>query len=254
MNQNEFFNRGVGPVYYVTAPTPGGLPERPVRIDPRTGEVTFTDGTPVRDRFLLADSSFEPDGEALATDEGWGFTLWRVRAPLVSAVRVDGLYPNDTWSGETVTYTRRRCRAGLAHGSAVERPEPLRRAADRRRTLERAGRRPGEGRPVRASTSARADRSGAGTSECRVVYTVDADGCSGRDHGRCEPRPAGARRALRPLLLRTSAVRIAFDVSPLSHPLLGIGNYIQGSLAGLAEAAAGRHEIVAFAPTSIRGP
>ncbi len=48
-------------------------------------------------------------------------------------------------------------------------------------------------------------------------------------------------------------MRIAFDVSPLSHPLLGIGNYVQGSLAGLAEAAAGRHEIVAFAPTSIRG-
>jgi len=49
-------------------------------------------------------------------------------------------------------------------------------------------------------------------------------------------------------------VRIAFDVSPLSHPLLGIGNYIKGSLAGLAEATAGSHEIVAFAPTSIRGP
>jgi len=49
-------------------------------------------------------------------------------------------------------------------------------------------------------------------------------------------------------------VRIAFDVSPLSHPLLGIGNYIQGSLAGLAEAAGGEHEIVAYAPTSIRGP
>jgi glycosyltransferase involved in cell wall biosynthesis len=49
-------------------------------------------------------------------------------------------------------------------------------------------------------------------------------------------------------------VKIAFDVSPLSHPLLGIGNYIRGSLAGLAEAAAGHHEIVAFAPTSIRGP
>ena len=43
-------------------------------------------------------------------------------------------------------------------------------------------------------------------------------------------------------------------MSPLSHPLLGIGNYIQGSLAGLAEASAGRHELVAFAPTSIRGP
>jgi len=49
-------------------------------------------------------------------------------------------------------------------------------------------------------------------------------------------------------------VRIAFDVSPLSHPLLGIGNYIRGSLAGLVEASARRHEIVAFAPTSIGGP
>ena len=49
-------------------------------------------------------------------------------------------------------------------------------------------------------------------------------------------------------------MRIAFDVSPLSHPLLGIGNYIQGSLRGLAEVAGEEHEIVAFAPTSIRGP
>ena len=48
-------------------------------------------------------------------------------------------------------------------------------------------------------------------------------------------------------------MRIAFDVSPLSHPLAGIGNYIRGSLAGLAEAAAGEHEIVAFAATSPRG-
>jgi glycosyltransferase involved in cell wall biosynthesis len=48
-------------------------------------------------------------------------------------------------------------------------------------------------------------------------------------------------------------MRIAFDVSPLSHPLAGIGNYVRGSLAGLAEAAGGRHEIVAFAPTSPRG-
>ncbi len=48
-------------------------------------------------------------------------------------------------------------------------------------------------------------------------------------------------------------MRIAFDVSPLSHPLAGIGNYIRGSLAGLVEAAGGEHEIVAFAPTSPRG-
>jgi glycosyltransferase involved in cell wall biosynthesis len=49
-------------------------------------------------------------------------------------------------------------------------------------------------------------------------------------------------------------VRIAFDVSPLSHPATGIGNYLRGSLAGLVEASEGEHEIVAFAPSSIRGP
>jgi len=49
-------------------------------------------------------------------------------------------------------------------------------------------------------------------------------------------------------------MRIVVDVSPLSHPRTGIGNYIRGSLAGIARAAAGRHELVAFGPTSLRGP
>ncbi len=49
-------------------------------------------------------------------------------------------------------------------------------------------------------------------------------------------------------------MRIAVDVSPLSHPPTGIGNYIRGSLAGLAEVAGAEHEIVAFAPTSLQGP
>ena len=48
-------------------------------------------------------------------------------------------------------------------------------------------------------------------------------------------------------------MRIAVDVSPLSHPRSGIGTYLRGSLAGLAEAARGEHEIIAFAPTSPRG-
>src|SRR5918992_5407382 len=48
-------------------------------------------------------------------------------------------------------------------------------------------------------------------------------------------------------------MRIVYDVSPLAHPLTGVGNYVRGSLAGLAEAAAGRHEILAFAPTSLAG-
>lgn len=48
-------------------------------------------------------------------------------------------------------------------------------------------------------------------------------------------------------------MRIAFDVSPLSHPRSGIGTYLRGSLAGIVEAASGEHEIIAFAPTSPRG-
>src|SRR5437773_1483196 len=44
-------------------------------------------------------------------------------------------------------------------------------------------------------------------------------------------------------------MRIALDVTPLSRPRTGIGNYFRGMLAGLAEAAEGRHELIAFGPT-----
>jgi glycosyltransferase involved in cell wall biosynthesis len=46
-------------------------------------------------------------------------------------------------------------------------------------------------------------------------------------------------------------LRIAFDVSPLSHERTGVNNYIRGSLAGVA--GIGGHELVAFAPTSVEG-
>jgi glycosyltransferase involved in cell wall biosynthesis len=50
-------------------------------------------------------------------------------------------------------------------------------------------------------------------------------------------------------------MRIVVDVSPLSHPRTGIGNYIRGSLAGLVAAAGARgHDVLAFAPTSLQGP
>jgi glycosyltransferase involved in cell wall biosynthesis len=49
-------------------------------------------------------------------------------------------------------------------------------------------------------------------------------------------------------------VRIAFDVSPLSHERTGVNNYIRGSLRGLAEVAQEHgDEVVAFAPTSPAG-
>jgi glycosyltransferase involved in cell wall biosynthesis len=48
-------------------------------------------------------------------------------------------------------------------------------------------------------------------------------------------------------------VRIAYDVTPLSHPRTGIGNYIFGALRGIVQAGEGQHELVAFGPVSIRG-
>ena len=48
-------------------------------------------------------------------------------------------------------------------------------------------------------------------------------------------------------------MRIAYDVTPLSHPRTGVGNYILGALKGMVQAADGEHELVTFGPVSIRG-
>jgi hypothetical protein len=48
-------------------------------------------------------------------------------------------------------------------------------------------------------------------------------------------------------------VRIAYDVTPLSHPRTGVGNYILGALKGMLEAPGPEREVVAFGPVSIRG-
>ena len=112
VNQNEFFNRRVGPIYYTSHPTPGGFGEKPVRISPSDGLVRTEDGSPLRVEYLLTDGSITPDGEAVARDEPIGTTLWRIGGDVVSTTTIAGLYPNDTWSREQVTWTRRRCRGG----------------------------------------------------------------------------------------------------------------------------------------------
>jgi hypothetical protein len=45
-------------------------------------------------------------------------------------------------------------------------------------------------------------------------------------------------------------MRVVVDVSPLSRPRTGIGNYLRGLVAGLAEVGA---EVVAFGPSGPRG-
>ena len=47
-------------------------------------------------------------------------------------------------------------------------------------------------------------------------------------------------------------MRIAYDVTPLSHPRTGVGNYILGALQGMLDVADG-DELVAFGPVSIPG-
>jgi len=195
VNENEFFNREVGPVYYVNAPTPGGLPETKVTIDRTTGDVTLPGGEPVTDAYLLADSSFEPDGEALASDKGWGVTLWRVNPPLVSAVRIDGLYPNDTWSGKTVTYVRRRCLPGRLSVALSSDPslflEPQTVVARSSGRVVRRVRLAPEGRAILTIPVA---PSWGPTNECRVDFTVTptavpADVTAGENP---DPRKLGA--------------------------------------------------------------
>lgn len=189
VNQNEFFNRKVGPIYFVGDPTPGGLPETRVTIDPSTGAVTLPDGSPVEAEYVIADSSFEPDGVAIVRDKGWGITLWGVEPPLVAVVRIDGLYPNDTWSGKTVTYTRRRCRPGRLEvevsSDASLFPEPQTIVARRGgRVVSRLRLAPGARRIIRL----RLDPDPR-TENCAVAFTVTPTAVPAEVTGGANPDP-----------------------------------------------------------------
>ena len=112
INENEFFNRSVGPVYYLREPTPGGLPETPATIDREAGELRGPDGRAIRAEYVLVDGSLTPAGKLVAFDERRGVGLYRAGGPVRSLTSVVGLYPNDTWSARAVTYTRLDCRGG----------------------------------------------------------------------------------------------------------------------------------------------
>jgi len=95
--ENEFFNRSVHTIYhYRVARVPDPLPERALSSGVRVQYV------------LAADAA----GTPVARDPGTGVTLFRVDGPLVVPTHVSGLYPNDTWSGRSVTYTRTHCSGG----------------------------------------------------------------------------------------------------------------------------------------------
>jgi hypothetical protein len=111
INQNEFFNRRVGRVFYTEQPTPGGLAETRVQQGP-DGVFRDDEGRPVEAPYALLDQAVVPVGDVVARDDLLGTTLWRLRGPLQQTMTVEGIYPGDTWSGRTVTWTRRSCQPG----------------------------------------------------------------------------------------------------------------------------------------------
>ena len=59
VNQNEFFNRAVGQVYYTERSDPGGAHETAVHFE-RSGSARTADGRLVRSRYLLTDGASSP--------------------------------------------------------------------------------------------------------------------------------------------------------------------------------------------------
>jgi hypothetical protein len=105
--ENEFFNRSAGSVYYLDEPTPGGLPEWPVRVD-ADGVVHGQELGRVR--YALGDEIATPAGPEL--ESAGGVVLHRVPGELRLRTLVEGLYPFSPWSARHVTYSRYGCRGG----------------------------------------------------------------------------------------------------------------------------------------------
>ncbi len=188
VNQNEFFNRKVGPVYFVGGPTPGGLAETEVKVDEATGELRTADGGRVQARYLLAEDRISPDGVVVARDPGTGLTLWRIAGPLVATTtQVKGLYPRDTWSGPTVTWTRERCRGG--HLTVLLTSDPNLYDENQVVTAFVNGKRAGRASVAPFGIEAlRVPTVPDGDGTCRVVFRM----AKTKVPGRHDPRPLGA--------------------------------------------------------------
>jgi len=162
--ENEFFNRSVGPVYDLGPPSPGALPETPLTVQ---ADGTFlARGDPVAAQYVLADRRVHLAGRVAAADKGTGMVLRKPDGPLRIAYRIDGLYPDDTWSGPRVTYTRLQCRGGRLAVDVTSDATLFKRA----QTVVAAGRRvtfvPSQTKTLVVPLRRGAD----GT--CRAVFTV----------------------------------------------------------------------------------
>jgi glycosyltransferase involved in cell wall biosynthesis len=108
--ENEFYNRSIGPVYDLRQESMGGLPE--TRVTQRQDGVLLAGGRAVSHAYVLSEDSVPLAGDVVARDERKGMVLLRTDGFVRIGYRVRGLYPNDTWSGPRLTYTRLRCIGG----------------------------------------------------------------------------------------------------------------------------------------------
>jgi hypothetical protein len=110
--ENEFFNRSLRRVYSLAGP--GADPLSEISVTRRDDGVLLAGGQVVHAQYVLADGSTDilTNDPAVAGDSKMGLKLYRVNGPVVVMSHVVGLYPNDTWSGRTVTYQHVFCEAG----------------------------------------------------------------------------------------------------------------------------------------------
>jgi glycosyltransferase involved in cell wall biosynthesis/4-amino-4-deoxy-L-arabinose transferase-like glycosyltransferase len=111
--ENEFWNRSVRRVYDLGAtPLIAGAGETRLTVQQSTGKLLDTNGRPVRADYVLADTTAQIAGTAIAADEGRQMTLYRVGGPVRTATVIDGWH-GDLWTGPTFDWTRRACAPGL---------------------------------------------------------------------------------------------------------------------------------------------
>src|SRR5207244_9232739 len=79
--QNEFWNRSVSRVYELGATLLGDMPATPVSVERATGVLRDSRGRPVGERYVLATTSVNLLGQAIAHDTAKNLVLYRVTPP-----------------------------------------------------------------------------------------------------------------------------------------------------------------------------
>ena len=236
--ENEFWNRSIRHVYDLGAPALVAGPSEPAsRSSSRPGSCSIRRRSPSHVRYVLADPRVADRRDARRRGSGHADGgLSRRRAACArrprSAAGTATPGPGRASSGRG---TRAPAGSCACRCTATRSSSP---ASTQRIAVS------GSTTPVRRAPAADGDRDDR-RSRCSRAPASAASLRRSRRARRAAERPADARHPRLRLRVRTGRrVRIVVDVSPLSHPRTGVGNYIRGSLLGLAEAGGARRRRV----------